>query len=242
MISVFIPVFNEEKNIENAVNGVLKAAKTAENTKVEIIIVDDASTDKTPLILKKLEKRYPFVRIIRNDVNSGIGEGVKKAIKIASYPKFMIVPGDNDASPLLLTKLFRNRNKAQLLLSYYLNKELRGRFRTLLSAVYGLIYMMTFGIFIQYFNGVALYPTDKIRKLDLKAKRFSITAELNTKLLCSGCTYHEISGFMQTGIGQSKSIRLNNVIETAITYLGLIYEIKWSQRDLFDKKPLRVRE
>ncbi len=240
MITVMFSVFNEEKNIAKAVENAIDAAKRAGNIPLDIIVVDDASTDKTPEIIKKLEKKYPFVRSIHHLKNQGIGVGLREVIKIAKYPKFMLAPGDNDASPKLLEHIFRNSTKAEMVLSYYLNKELRKRTRNFLSTIYGLIYMLTFDVYIQYFNGVGVYPTEKIRNLDLKSSRFSITAELNTKLLCSGCTLYELPGYMQTGIEGSKSIKLINFIEVIVTYFRLVYEIKLTKRDFFAHKPRRI--
>ena len=50
-ISIVIPVFNEENFIEKTIDKVLKADSLG--LKKEIVVIDDASTDSTPLILKK---------------------------------------------------------------------------------------------------------------------------------------------------------------------------------------------
>ncbi len=240
MISVFIPVFNEEKNIRNVIKNIEAARKAANNIPLDVIFVNDASTDKTPHILAEIEKKYPYVRSISHKTNQGIGTGLKEAVKIAKYAKFMIVPGDDDASHYLIRNMFLHRGDAEIIFSYYLNKEIRGRLRNILSTTYGLLYMTIFNVYIQYINGVALYPTKKLRSLDIKSKRFSITAEINIKLLRLGCTYNEIAGYMQTGLQQSTLISLKNVFEVVMTFLRLIYEISWQKRRIFSKKPTRI--
>lgn len=240
MISIIIPAYNEEKNIEASVTNTIKAAKAAGNVPLDIIVVNDASTDRTKSIITKLEGKYPVVRSIHHDKNKGIGESFKEALAIATYPKFMIVPGDNDASPMLLEQLFKEYNKAEMILSYYINKEDRGRFRNFLSTLYGIIYMLIFDVYVQYLNGISIYPTEKLRKISINATRFSITAEVNIKLLRLGCTYHEVMGRMQTGILGSTSITLQNLIEIFKTFFYLVYEIKFSKRHLYNKKPKRI--
>ena len=242
MITIFIPAYNEEEYLEKAVTNLVSAARIAGNVKLDVVIVDDASTDKTPQIIASLKKKYPFVRSIRHTANKGIGSGIREVIAIAKYPKFMIVPGDNDCSKILLTKLFHNQHRAEMVLSYYVNKEQRGRFRNFLSTIYGLLYMTTFDVYIQYFNGVGMYPIKRLRKINLNANGFSITAEINTKLLRSGCTLYEIPGFMLTGVEGSGSLTLKNFSEVVITYIRLICEIYWSNHRQFNHRPIRFYE
>lgn len=63
-ISVIIPVFNGEKYICNCLDK-LQTQRNIED--LEIIVIDDASTDNTPLLLKQ----YSFVRIFTNKTNMG---------------------------------------------------------------------------------------------------------------------------------------------------------------------------
>ncbi len=58
MISVIMPCFNAESYIEEAVDSVLKQTYKP----IQLIVVDDGSTDKTPLILQKYKNHITFVR------------------------------------------------------------------------------------------------------------------------------------------------------------------------------------
>ena len=94
--SVIIPVYNEERNIENVIEGV---EKYCEN----IIIVDDKSTDNSYEIIKKLQHRYSKkIIVLQNDKNSGIGYSVKKGMKKALELNNDIIikfDGDNQHLP-----------------------------------------------------------------------------------------------------------------------------------------------
>ena len=77
LISVVIAVYNNEKYISNAIESVLSQGRT----NVEIIIVDDGSTDRTPDIVDEYEKRYSNVKVIHQSnqwiyasFNRGIAE------------------------------------------------------------------------------------------------------------------------------------------------------------------------
>lgn len=240
MITIFMSVLNEEDFLEPAVENTIKAAKMAGNIKLDIIIVDDASTDRTPEIIDKLEKKYSFVRSIKHRENQGLGTGVREAAKIAKYPKFMIVPGDNDADIGLLSRLMKARNKADLILSYYLNKESRSRLRNFISMIYGLIYMVTFDVYVQYINSPCVYTTRILKTFDIKSTRFSITAEIAVKFLRRGATLYEMPGLMQTGAVGSASLKPENLLEIVTTYGRLVYEIFFEKRLMFNKRYTRV--
>lgn len=240
MVTVVVPVFNEERYVRETALTIAKAAEEAGNPPLDVIIVNDGSTDRTGEIIWELEQEFPFVRSIHHTENLGIGVSIRESIQIAKYPKFMFVPGDNDMPQHVIRDLFMLRDKADIIMIYILNKEIRGRTRTVISVLYGLIYMIVFNIFVQYIHGPCIYPTEKIRKLNLKSKRFSILSEMNVKLLCSGCTFYEIPGYIQTGAEGSTALSLKNLMEVIIAFFRLVWEVKFHNRLCFDKRPIRI--
>lgn len=102
MISVVIPVYNEEKSIKKTVEeiqNVLKDNNLDKNS--EIIIVNDGSTDNTKKELKKCD-----VIIINNPINMGYGFSLKRGINAAKNETIVITDADStypfDAVPELL--------------------------------------------------------------------------------------------------------------------------------------------
>lgn len=242
MISVMIPALNEEKNLGLTVETLIKAAKDTK-VKIEVIIVNDGSKDRTQEVINKLERKYQFIRSIHHARNKGIGVSLKEVLKIAKYPKFFLIPADNVVAESLMKKLFLNRNKADFVLSYFINKEIRTRLRNIISEIYGMIFMNTFRTYVMYLNSVCLYPTKKIQKLDLFSRRYSISAEMTIKLLRRGCEYYEIPGlYLLSGQKTSTSLSLRNLFEVVTTYLRMVYEISVSQKDIYCNKPRRITD
>lgn len=68
-VSVVMPVYNGEKYLNQAIESVLLQRK--EISSIELLIVDDASTDSTPEIIKKYQKENPEIRYLRNKTNMG---------------------------------------------------------------------------------------------------------------------------------------------------------------------------
>ena len=65
-LSIIVPVYNDEKNIENAINSLLN-----QTIEVDIIVVDDGSTDNTTNILNKLKEQHNNIYYFRKE-NEGI--------------------------------------------------------------------------------------------------------------------------------------------------------------------------
>ena len=64
MLSVIIPIYNEEKYIELCMDSVL--AQDFPHERLEVLLVDGMSTDRTRLLLAPYIDRYPFVRLLDN--------------------------------------------------------------------------------------------------------------------------------------------------------------------------------
>lgn len=95
MVSIIIPTFNEEKTLKKIVE------KTLENKKynLEIIIIDDGSTDGTKEIINKNFLNNSKVKIIFNKKNYGKGYSVNQGVKIASGDIVLIQDADLEYNP-----------------------------------------------------------------------------------------------------------------------------------------------
>ena len=79
LVSVVIPCHNEENSVRECVESFLK--QTYPN--IEIIVIDDCSTDKTPIILQELKRKGNNIRVFRNGSNKGEGYSRSFGIKVA---------------------------------------------------------------------------------------------------------------------------------------------------------------
>ena len=98
LISIIIPVKNEEENIENCI----KSCIDSSYKKKEIIVVNDGSTDKTPSILERLRKENPNeLRVLHLPINLGKKRAIEKAIEKANGNFYVFMDSDcnmlNDA-------------------------------------------------------------------------------------------------------------------------------------------------
>lgn len=90
MVSVVVPVFNGEKTIESCIQHIEDQSLRP----FEIIVVDDCSTDATPVILGRLQEQYSNVTVIRNGENRGKAASVSSVLKLVCSPFTAIIDSD----------------------------------------------------------------------------------------------------------------------------------------------------
>ncbi len=104
MITVVVPVLNEEENIPTLLKEIVESAKTAPIS--EIIYIDDGSTDNSFEILQNLKKAYPLLRVIRHDRRSGQSAALWTGIKAAGNDLIVTLDGDGQNDPADIPLLY----------------------------------------------------------------------------------------------------------------------------------------
>jgi len=100
-LSVLIPVYNEERTIEQVVRAVHSV-----DIDLEVVTVDDYSTDRTPEILAALEKEG-LIRVFRQPYNQGKGAAVRRALEEARGEICVIQDADLEYQPSDFPALIR---------------------------------------------------------------------------------------------------------------------------------------
>lgn len=79
LVSVIMPVYNSEKFLDESISSVIE--QTYGNW--ELIIVDDASTDKSILLAQKYAQGEDRIKVYKNDINLGVAATRNKAVSLA---------------------------------------------------------------------------------------------------------------------------------------------------------------
>jgi len=182
-LSVIIPVFNEESTVEELIRRV-------EDTKLvsEIVVVDDASTDGTKLILDRLaqEKRIKF---FSHKKNRGKGAALRTALEAFSGDLVIIQDADLEYDPRDYEKLLVpiNEGKADVV---YGSRFLGGARRPILFWNMLANKMLTLLTNILYNNiltdmetGYKLFKREIIMSIPFKSNKFDFEPEITAKLL-----------------------------------------------------------
>ena len=98
-LSILMPVYNEESTLEEIVDVVL-AQKVDGIKSVELVTVDDHSTDKTKEILEALSKKYSeSIRVYYHEINLGKGAALRTAIREMTGDICIIQDADLEYDP-----------------------------------------------------------------------------------------------------------------------------------------------
>lgn len=93
-VSIIIPAYNAEKYLPDALDSIVNQSIGVEN--LEVIIVNDASTDATGAIIDEYSSRYPNFRAVHLDGNMGAAWGPRNvALKKASSDYIMFLDADD---------------------------------------------------------------------------------------------------------------------------------------------------
>ena len=101
MFSIVIPLYNEGDNIKPLLSEIFANILSYEN--FEIVLVNDASTDNTSNVVKKLINNK--VRILHNKTNRGQSFSIHKGIQHSSFDTIITIDGDGQNDPADIPKL-----------------------------------------------------------------------------------------------------------------------------------------
>ncbi|MFB8145826.1 glycosyltransferase [Microbacterium sp. NPDC056003] len=92
LVSIVIPVYNDEEVIAGALDSCLRQTLAA----IEVIVVDDASSDRTADVVQQYAERDPRVRIIRQEQNMSAYQARGVGVRSARGAHLLFLDGDDE--------------------------------------------------------------------------------------------------------------------------------------------------
>ena len=211
VLSILIPVYNEEDNIQRILDRV-RAVKLVNNIAKQIVIVNDCSTDGTEeLVLRYIEKHNDVqIEYQKHSKNKGKGRAINTALKMVKGDFVIIQDADNEYDPeeynLLLQPIidnyadvvygsrFMGGNPHRILFFWH---RLGNNFLTFLSNMFSNLNLTDMETCYKMFR------REVIQSIKIKENRFGIEPEITAKM------------------AKIKGIR---IYEVGISYYGRTYE------------------
>jgi glycosyltransferase involved in cell wall biosynthesis len=192
-LSIVMPVYNEEKTIDQIIELVL-----AQKPVSELIIVEDCSKDGTWAKLQAWKDRDPRIRLFKHEVNQGKGAALRTGLSKATSPYVLIQDADMEYDPteyyVLLGPLLQDRadvvfgsrfaGGAHRVLYYW--HSVGNRLLTTLSNMctnLGLTDMETC---------YKVFRLDVIRQISIQENRFGFEPEITAKIAKLGVRIFEV--------------------------------------------------
>jgi dolichol-phosphate hexosyltransferase len=192
-VSILMPVYNELERVERAIAGVLDAGIA---DSLELIVVDDGSTDGTRDLLRDREWPDP-VRVLYHEQNRGKGTALRTAAQAAEGRWVAVMDADLEYEPTDVSLLLQPLREGRAEVAY-------GTRAFKSHSAFSFWYVVgnravTFAANLIYnswisdmMTGHKAMATDLFRTLDLREQGFGIEAEITARLLRRGIRIYEV--------------------------------------------------
>ena len=195
ILSIIIPVFNEEKTIIEILNKIKNNPSSL--FKYEVIVVDDGSTDKTKKLLEG--NKHLYDKLLTNVSNAGKGFSIKRGLVNALGSHVIFQDADLEYNPSdfkKFEKVFIDFDADGIIGSRFIYSEytrshniLNKIANTLLTFIFNILYNTTFtDIYSCYFA----FKKDLLNIDELKTKGFEQHAEILCKVIKKGNKFFEV--------------------------------------------------
>ncbi|HEY0139634.1 MAG TPA: glycosyltransferase family 2 protein [Thermoanaerobaculia bacterium] len=193
-VSLVIPMYNEELNIEHALAAGTEALRKYTDD-YEIIVVDDASTDDSPAMVAKLAKDDPRIRVLRHEKNRKLGGTLKTGFAAAEKDLVLYMDADLPFDPEVLGKAMRAMHVtgADVIAGYRHDRTMEGFKRTVYSYFWNTLIGLLFGWPHRDINfSFKLMKRAVLDAIELKSEGSLIDAELIVKAKNRGFAIQQI--------------------------------------------------
>ena len=190
-LSIFVPCFNEEKNITQTLNNIKESIK---NIDYEILVTDDASEDNTVEVVENFKKNNPNlnIKIFRNKKNQGLGYNYYATAFKALGKYYMFVSGDAVEPPDTIKKIVSYIGKADMIITYLGENDRRTFLRKMVSKIFVIILnLITFNN-LKYYNGPNIHLLENVKLYSGRRSGFGYQAELISALMIHKKTFIEV--------------------------------------------------
>jgi len=184
-LTAVVPVYNERNTVGEVVRR-LRALDLPEGMDLEVIIVDDGSTDGTDKVLATVEDST--VRVVRHAVNQGKGAALRSGIEAARGQLILTLDADLEYSPDELPRLLRPilEGRATVVFGsrFHPDREVMSLVRLLGGRGVSLVTDVLFNTTLRDVKtGYRLYDADVLRSITIENDGFAGESEITAKLL-----------------------------------------------------------
>ncbi|MCA9000240.1 MAG: glycosyltransferase family 2 protein [Planctomycetaceae bacterium] len=232
-LSIIIPVFNEERTIEEVLRNVLRRADV-QGWDYELLVVDDGSTDATAEIIARLSREIP-IHVISHKMNRGKGAAIRTGLEHASKPLTIVQDADLEYDPgdisTLLAAIQRCDVDAVLGSRVLGARAGMGKQRRNIYAIGVLVLNWS----VRWLYGIhvtdeatcyKLFRTEDLRRMQLTCERFEFCPEVIAKAARMGLRITEVPiSYSPRSTSEGKKIRFVD----ALSAVGTLWRFrKWT--------------
>ncbi len=193
-LTVIIPFFNEEKTLADSIFRVLN-----ENIDLNILLVDDKSTDRSFEIANKFVQNYQNIDLIQNETNLGKGAALSLSQEFINTSHVIIHDADLEYFPSDFHKILEKSNQypnSMILGSRFIgNKTRKNVYKRTFIANKVMSLFFSIVHFVKITDIATCYkllPADFFKQVKIIEKGFSIEVEIVSKFLKHNKSLYEV--------------------------------------------------
>ena len=224
-LTLIVPALNEEKNVGAVCADMARVAEQI-LPDYEILVVDDASQDKTSEVVRTIQKENPKVRLVRNETTQGLGGAYRTGLREARCQYAMLIPGDNQIVAESMAGIFKQVGKTDIVVCYIKNQEVRPPWRHGISLLFTASLNVLFNLNLKYYNGTTVLEAEVARQVVPPTSGYAYMAVMLIHLIKGGFSYTQ-EGFtlQERPYGRTKAFHLKNILSVLKTVLRLYWNV-----------------
>ncbi len=213
-LSLIIPFYNEEKNVEEVITSTVTVLEDAK-IDYELVAVDNGSSDSTSSILRELANKNPNVKIVRVEKNEGYGNGIICGFGEAFGEYIGFSEGDQQIDPLNIVVMFKKLKLENLDFCRAIRMNRKDSLkRKLISLIYNILILVIFLRKIYDVNGKPKIMKRKcLEKLNISSKDWFIDTEIVLKTLKENFKIGEVYTEFKCRKGGTTHVKPNIIFE-----------------------------
>ena len=177
-LTIVLPAYNEEESLPDALEQCVDLIRHMTDLEVEVVVVDDGSTDRTESTLAEWSEDNAWLRVIRHSENRGYGSALKTGFAAARGTFVFYTDSDNQFDILELREIFPQIEGADLVAGFRVYR-FDPLTRLLASWVYNRLVRILFRVPIRDVDcSFKLMRRERLDRLVLMSDDFFIDTEI----------------------------------------------------------------
>ncbi len=234
-VSFIMPCFNEEQVIGYTIPKLCTAFRQAGH-RLELIAVDNGSSDRTGEMIRELAAKDPCVVPHRVEINQGYGNGVLKSISRCAAPWIGIIPADGQVDAEDVVRLYESAlaTDGKVLAKVRRRFRMDGFLRKIVSTAYNLFVRLLWPRLasVDVNGSPKMVRREYLLAMNLKSKEWFLDPEIMVKAHYMGLSVLELNVFARmrgSGLSHVRPI-------TSWEFLRDLLVFRFSGRFRFDRE------
>jgi glycosyltransferase involved in cell wall biosynthesis len=205
-LTIFFPFFNEVDHVSALAESAIEVGRQYTDN-LEVILVDDGSTDGTAELIDRLAAEHPAeVRAVHNEMNGGYGSALKLGFRSGTKDWIFYTDGDGQFDLKELGRVVALAGEKRVVSAYRVNRQ-DSFLRKLNAGLWGMLIRGLFGLRVRDIDcAFKLYPRAFVEQVELKSDGALIDTEmlararrLGYEIVQTGVTHHPRKSGESTG-------------------------------------------